>query len=357
MEEGKLTRGAGAGQPEQAGVQNGQLALEFPPTENEKEQEAVVEAVLFTMGRSVELRQLAAAIGQDRETARRAVERLKARYDKSRSCGMQIIALEDSYQMCTKAKYYDNLIRVASTPKKQVLTEVMLETLSIIAYKQPVTKLEIEKIRGVKSDHAVNRLIEFNLVYEVGRMDAPGRPALFATTEEFLRRFGVGSTDDLPSMNPEQAEEIKAEVEEELQLKLEDLAVKSDGGEETAEETAGETAGDLAAAEAAAGVELFAAGGENADRVETGAQVETVAGGESADRAETGAQAETAVWAETAAQAESTAQAETAPWAPAPEDPDLTEDELALLEQEAAYAAELEAAAAAREEEEERERR
>ncbi|SET42055.1 SMC-Scp complex subunit ScpB [Enterocloster lavalensis] len=312
MEEGKLTRGAGAGQPEQAGVQNGQLALEFPPTENEKEQEAVVEAVLFTMGRSVELRQLAAAIGQDRETARRAVERLKARYDKSRSCGMQIIALEDSYQMCTKAKYYDNLIRVASTPKKQVLTEVMLETLSIIAYKQPVTKLEIEKIRGVKSDHAVNRLIEFNLVYEVGRMDAPGRPALFATTEEFLRRFGVGSTDDLPSMNPEQAEEIKAEVEEELQLKLEDLAVKSDGGEEAAEETAG----DLAAAEAAAGMELSAAGGESADRVETGAQAETAA-----------------------------------------EDPDLTEDELALLEQEAAYAAELEAAAAAREEEEERERR
>ena len=323
------------------------MALEFPPTENEKEQEAVVEAVLFTMGRSVELRQLAAAIGQDRETARRAVERLKARYDKSRSCGMQIIALEDSYQMCTKAKYYDNLIRVASTPKKQVLTEVMLETLSIIAYKQPVTKLEIEKIRGVKSDHAVNRLIEFNLVYEVGRMDAPGRPALFATTEEFLRRFGVGSTDDLPSMNPEQAEEIKAEVEEELQLKLEDLAVKSDGGEEAAEETAG----DLAEAEAAAGVELSAAGGESADRVETGAQAETAA------RAETAAQAETAVRAETAAQAESTAQAETAPWAPAPEAPDLTEDELALLEQEAAYAAELEAAAAAREEEEERERR
>ena len=331
MEEGKLTRGAGAGQPEQAGVQNGQLALEFPPTENEKEQEAVVEAVLFTMGRSVELRQLAAAIGQDRETARRAVERLKARYDKSRSCGMQIIALEDSYQMCTKAKYYDNLIRVASTPKKQVLTEVMLETLSIIAYKQPVTKLEIEKIRGVKSDHAVNRLIEFNLVYEVGRMDAPGRPALFATTEEFLRRFGVGSTDDLPSMNPEQAEEIKAEVEEELQLKLEDLAVKSDGGEEAAEETAG----DLAAAEAAAGVELSAAGVElSAAGVELSA-----AGGESADRVETGVQAETAAGP------------------PAPEDPDLTEDELALLEQEAAYAAELEAAAAAREEEEERERR
>ena len=329
MEEGKLTRGAGAGQPEQAGVQNGQLALEFPPTENEKEQEAVIEAVLFTMGRSVEVRQLAAAIGQDRETARRAVERLKARYDKSRSCGMQIIALEDSYQMCTKAKYYDNLIRVASTPKKQVLTEVMLETLSIIAYKQPVTKLEIEKIRGVKSDHAVNRLIEFNLVYEVGRMDAPGRPALFATTEEFLRRFGVGSTDDLPSMNPEQAEEIKAEVEEELQLKLEDLAVNGDGGEAAADAQE-ETEADLAVAEAAAGVEISSPGGETAVRAKTAAQDTS-----SEDPAPEGSTLKD----------------------PTLKDPDLTEDELALLEQEAAYAAELEAAAAAREEEEERERR
>ena len=329
MEEGKLTRGAGAGQPEQAGVQNGQLALEFPPTENEKEQEAVVEAVLFTMGRSVEVRQLAAAIGQDRETARRAVERLKARYDKSRSCGMQIIALEDSYQMCTKAKYYDNLIRVASTPKKQVLTEVMLETLSIIAYKQPVTKLEIEKIRGVKSDHAVNRLIEFNLVYEVGRMDAPGRPALFATTEEFLRRFGVGSTDDLPSMNPEQAEEIKAEVEEELQLKLEDLAVNGDGGEAAADAQE-ETEADLAVAEAAAGVEISSPGGETAVRAKTAAQDTS-----SEDPAPEGSTLKD----------------------PTLKDPDLTEDELALLEQEAAYAAELEAAAAAREEEEERDRR
>lgn len=199
------------------------LGPDFAPVEKKGEQEAVIEAVLFAMGRSVELRQLAAAIGQSEETAREAAERLRARYDKSKSCGMQIIALEDSYQMCTRQQYYGNLIRVASVPKKQMLTDVMLETLSIIAYKQPVTKLEIEKIRGVKSDHAVNRLIEYNLVYEAGRLDAPGRPALFATTEEFLRRFGVGSTEDLPSVDPEQQEEIRAEVEEELKLKLEDL--------------------------------------------------------------------------------------------------------------------------------------
>lgn len=182
-----------------------------------EEWEAVVEAVLFTMGNSVELRQLAAAIDQDEKTARQVVERLMGRYEQEKR-GMQIIGLENSYQMCTRAEFYDNLIRVAATPKKQVLTEVVLETLSIIAYKQPVTKMEIEKIRGVKSDHAVNRLVEYNLVYEVGRLDAPGRPALFATTEEFLRRFGIGSTDNLPTLNPEVREEIKLEVEEELQF-------------------------------------------------------------------------------------------------------------------------------------------
>ena len=181
----------------------------------EKKWEAVIEAVLFTMGNSVELSRLAAAIDQDEDTAREAVLRLMKRYETGKK-GMQIIALENSYQMCTRSEYYENLIRVACAPKKQVLSEVVLETLSIIAYKQPVTKLEIEKIRGVKSDHAVNKLVEYNLVYEVGRLDAPGRPALFATTEEFLRRFGIGSTQNLPAADPLVAAEIRMEVEEEL---------------------------------------------------------------------------------------------------------------------------------------------
>ncbi len=187
----------------------------------EKHLEAVVEAVLFTMGKSVELRQLAIATGKSEEETRQAVERLKARYDKEER-GMEIIELEDSYQMCTRTGFYENLIRVAASPKKQVLSEVVLETLSIIAYKQPVTKMEIEKIRGVKSDHAVNRLVEYNLVQEVGRLDAPGHPALFATTEEFLRRFGIGSTENLPDMDPVREEEIRVEVEEEMKVRFDE---------------------------------------------------------------------------------------------------------------------------------------
>ena len=115
---------------------------------------------------------------------------------------------------------YEYLIRIAKQPKRHVLTDVLLETLSIIAYKQPVTRLEIEKIRGVKSDHAVNKLIEYNLVTEVGRMDAPGKPLLFGTTEEFLRRFSVQSVDELPVFDTEKLEDFKAEAEDEVQLKL-----------------------------------------------------------------------------------------------------------------------------------------
>lgn len=188
--------------------------------EKEPNWETVIEAVLFTMGKSVEVRQLAAAIGQDEETADQAAKKLQKRYEEENR-GMQILELDGSYQMCTRAEYYDNLIRVAAAPKKQALSEVVLETLAIIAYKQPITKMEIEKIRGVKSDHAVNRLVEYNLVYEAGRLDAPGRPALFATTEEFLRRFGVGSTQELPAVNPEVAEEFKLEAEEEIKYQTE----------------------------------------------------------------------------------------------------------------------------------------
>ena len=184
-----------------------------------KKLEAIIEAVLFTMGDSVELSRLALAIEHDEETTRKLIHNMMDRYEEEER-GIRIIELENSFQMCTKPECYEAIIRVATQPKKHVLTDVLLETLSIIAYKQPVTKLEIEKIRGVKSDHAVNRLVEYDLVCEVGRLDAPGRPILFGTTEEFLRSFGVQSLDDLPIPRPEQVEDFKAEAEEEVQLRL-----------------------------------------------------------------------------------------------------------------------------------------
>lgn len=184
-----------------------------------KKTEGIIEAILFAMGDSVELSKIAAAVEHDENTTRKIIHQMMDKYA-AEDRGVRILELEDSFQMCTKTEMYEYLIRIASQPKRYVLTDVLLETLSIIAYKQPVTKLEIEKIRGVKSDHAVNKLVEYNLVCEVGRMDAPGKPILFGTTEEFLRRFSIHSTDELPSMNPEQVESLKTEAEEEVQLKL-----------------------------------------------------------------------------------------------------------------------------------------
>ena len=135
--------------------------------ESMNKSEAAIEAILFTMGNSVELSRIADAIGEDKETTRKLIRHLMDSY-REEGRGIQIIELEQSYQMCTNKEYYDNLIRIAMHPQKPVLTDVMLETLSIIAYKQPVTKAEIEKIRGVKCDHAVNKLVEYELVKNLG---------------------------------------------------------------------------------------------------------------------------------------------------------------------------------------------
>lgn len=181
--------------------------------------EAAIEAILFTIGESVSLNKLAKAIEEEPDVTKKLLKEMIARYDEE-DRGIHIIELEKAYQLCTKREYYDYLMRLALQPRQATLTDVMLETLSIIAYKQPVTKLEIEKIRGVKCDHAVNKLVEYNLVQELGRLDAPGRPILFGTTEEFLRSFDVHSKKDLPTINPVQLEDFKAEIEEEFARKL-----------------------------------------------------------------------------------------------------------------------------------------
>lgn len=185
----------------------------------EKELLGAVEAILFTMGESVSLSKLASAVGRQEAETKGLLEELKKQYQKKER-GIQLIELEDSYQLCTKPELYDYLIQVAKQPKKHVLTDVLLETLAIVAYRQPVTKIEIEKIRGVKTDHAVNKLVEYDLICEVGRLDAPGKPLLFGTTEEFLRRFGVQSVEELPGIAPEQLEDFKEEAEREIKDRL-----------------------------------------------------------------------------------------------------------------------------------------
>ena len=180
--------------------------------------QSAIEAILFTMGDSVEISKLAFAIGHDEETTKKLVRNMMERYEKE-DRGIRIIELEDSFQLCTKKEMYEYLIRVAKQPKRYALTDVLLETLSIVAYKQPVTKLEIEKIRGVKSDHAVNKLVEYGLMKRTE--DGCSRKTSFVwNNRRFLRRFSVQSLDDLPMLNPEQIEHFKEEAEDEAQLKL-----------------------------------------------------------------------------------------------------------------------------------------
>lgn len=180
---------------------------------------AAIEAVLFAMGTSVEAERIAAALEIETAQVHGYIQEMMDAYGQEER-GIRIIRLEDCYQLCTKKEYYETLIRIARTPAKIRLTDVLLETLSIIAYKQPVTKLEIEKIRGVKSDHAVNKLVEYDLAMELGRLDAPGRPILFGTTEQFLRHFGVSSLEELPSVDPLAKEDFKLEAEKEIDRKL-----------------------------------------------------------------------------------------------------------------------------------------
>ncbi len=215
--------------------------------EKQMELMAAIEAILFTMGDSVEISKIAQAIGQTEKETRKLVESLMEKYQEPTS-GLKIVELENSFQMCSKGEMYDYLIQIASQPKKHVLTDVLMETLSIIAYKQPITRTEIENIRGVKCDHAVNKLIEYNLVTELGRLDAPGRPLLFGTTEEFLRKFGVTSIADLPTLDGDKVSEFKVEAEKEIGYVGETAEESETSGEEN-EISQEENGGDLENAE------------------------------------------------------------------------------------------------------------
>lgn len=180
---------------------------------------SAIEAILFSVGESVSIDRLASALEMDKMKLTKQLEGIIYNYNNS-DRGIRIIDLDGSLQLCTRNEYYGILAKVVNTPKKLSLTDVVLETLSIIAYKQPITRPEIEAIRGVSCVHAINKLIEYNLVQEVGRLDAPGRPIMFGTTEEFLRCFGVSSTNDLPMISPDKIEDFKKEALEEADFTL-----------------------------------------------------------------------------------------------------------------------------------------
>lgn len=180
-----------------------------------KEMEAVIEGLLFAAGDPLEIGKIAEILDIDKKSARLVLNNMVINYQNSKR-GVMIREIDGCYQLCTRFEHYPFLRKLFEPRQKQALSQAAFETLSIIAYNQPVTRTRIEQIRGVNSDSAVTRLIERNLVREAGRMDSPGKPMLYETTEEFLRSFGFKSVADLPIL--EMTDLNRSEAENEINV-------------------------------------------------------------------------------------------------------------------------------------------
>lgn len=184
--------------------------------------EQVAEALLFSAGDSIALVHIAKTLGVDQRTAQDVIERLAAKYDKEKR-GIRIIPVGSRYQMTSRPEYYPYIGRMFQAAAESIsMTDTQLETLAIIAYRQPVTKLEIEEVRGVRSDAVVNRLVEYGLIEEKGRLKAPGRPIQFGTTDEFLKFFGLTDLQQLPHLKEAAAQAVQ---DAEGQMDLADLQI------------------------------------------------------------------------------------------------------------------------------------
>ncbi len=162
--------------------------------------ECKLEAVLFASGESISEDKLCAVLGVDKVTLFETAQNLADYYDYNRR-GIKLIKLDNRYQLCSRAEYGREVRNALETRRRPTLTPSALEVLAIIAYKQPVTKAYIEQIRGVDSDYTVGSLIDKTLIEPCGRLDVPGRPVLYRTTENFLRSFGISSHDMLPQLS------------------------------------------------------------------------------------------------------------------------------------------------------------
>lgn len=180
-----------------------------------------IEGILFAAGEPVKTAKLAAVLEISIEAVEEAVRILKYDYD-TQERGFMIIDIDEGYQICSRPEYYNYIQVILGEQRRQALSNAAMEALAIIAYRQPITRAQIEYIRGVNSDSAVNRLSERRLIEEAGRLDAPGRPVLYKTTQNFLRCFGLSTPKDLPELDfsklsPEY-EQIALKMDEDTEL-------------------------------------------------------------------------------------------------------------------------------------------
>ena len=177
--------------------------------------QGTIEAILFAAGREVKQKELMAALELSSEEIINAVAKLSKEYQ-SKNRGIEIIKVEDAYQLCTQKEYYEYIYPVFDKRSKPNLSNAALETLAIIAYNPCITRAEIETIRGVNSDGTIYKLLEYNLIEDAGKLDAPGRPTTYKTSKEFLRMFGISSLKDLPELPRYKLDENRQIVIDEL---------------------------------------------------------------------------------------------------------------------------------------------
>ncbi|MBO4816148.1 MAG: SMC-Scp complex subunit ScpB [Clostridia bacterium] len=192
---------------------------------------SIIEAILFSAGRVVESKELMAILELTDEDLSLIMQNMKTEFEEQKR-GIEIIKVNTGYQLCTKKEYYDYIYPIFDNRAKPSLSQAAMETLSIIAYNPKITRAEIEQIRGVNSDGTIYKLLEYNLIEEVGRLDAPGRPAIYSTTNEFLKMFGITSLEELPELP-------KYKIDENEQIVIEELIEEKDSqnSEETNQDT------------------------------------------------------------------------------------------------------------------------
>lgn len=183
-----------------------------------------IEAILFVAGREVKIGELMSALEASSDEIITIIESMKEDYQKEER-GIQIINVGEAYQLCTKKEYYEIIYSIFDKRSKPNLSQAALETLAIIAYNPRITRAEIESIRGVNSDGTIYKLLDYHLIEETGKLDAPGRPGTYGVTSEFLRMFGFNNLNELPKLP-------KYKVDENQQIVIEDVIEKQENENE-----------------------------------------------------------------------------------------------------------------------------
>ncbi len=175
------------------------LQTEIKEASDKEKYFSILESVLFVSGEPMKLKNIAEILECSNNFAKKLLKEMMFMYEENNR-GIKLVNMNDEYQLVTKPSNSDYVIKILKTSGRQALSQASLETLAIIAYKQPITRIDVDEIRGVKSDSAVSKLLEKKLIKESGRMDAPGRPILYTTTEEFLKNFNLQNIKELPSL-------------------------------------------------------------------------------------------------------------------------------------------------------------